>query len=155
MWKKNKGEWEMKDYVVGLVISLTAVFAPIKELLVVCLVLIFVDLITGILSARKRGEKVNSAGLRRTVTKLLVYMTAICIGFLIEKYMLEGFIPVSKLASGLISVVEGKSIFENLDVINGHPVFKTLIQKLGSVNDVAKVETKKTTEKKKEDGESL
>lgn len=160
MWKKNKGTWKMKDWLAASIISMLAVFAPIKELLVVSFILIFVDLVTGVLAARKRGEwttlsTLKSAGLRRTITKLCVYMTAICVGWLIENFMLEGFIPVSKLAAGLISVVEGKSIFENLDTINGNPIFQTLINKLGSVNDVAKVQPKKIQEKKKEEGESL
>lgn len=152
MRKKNRKEWLMKDYLTGLVISATAIFAPAKALILITGLLIFSDLITGILAARKRGEKIKSAGLRRTVTKLFVYETAILLGFLVETYMLEGFLPISKIASGLISLVEMKSIFENLDVINGNPVFKALIEKLGSINDVKK-EIPKSEEKK--DGESL
>jgi hypothetical protein len=34
-----------------------------------------------------------------------------------------------------MSVVELTSILENLNTINGSPVFKKLIEKLGSVND--------------------
>lgn len=128
----------MKDYLVGLVISLAAVFAPIKATLIVTGVLIFVDLITGILAARKRGEPIKSAGLRRTATKIFVYNIAVCTGFLVEKFMLDGFMPVSKIAAGLISVVEFVSILENLNTVNGHPIFKQLIDKLGSVNDKKK-----------------
>ena len=109
----------MKDWLLASIISIAAVFAPIKAILLVTGVLIAADLITGILAARKRGEQIKSAGLRRTITKVLVYNSAVMLGFLMEKYMLEGFIPVSKIAAGLIFIVEGKSIFENLDVING------------------------------------
>lgn len=147
--QKNK-RCNMKDYAIGLAITLSAVFAPVKELLLVSFVLILVDLVTGVIAAYKEKKKINSAGLRRTVSKLLIYMTAICVGFLIEKFMLEGFIPVSKLAAGLISLVEGKSIFENLDTINGSPIFKTLIEKLGSVNDL-----KKEVKEESKDKESL
>lgn len=154
MWtNKNRREWKMKDYLLALAISAMAVFAPIKELLLVTLVLILVDLVTGVLAARKKGKEIKSAGIRRTVSKLTIYMTSICVGFLIEQYMLDGFMPVSKLAAGLISVVEGKSIFENLDVLNGSPIFKALIQKLGSVNDVESEQ--KPEEKKSSDQESL
>lgn len=142
----------IKDYLIGLAITLSAVFAPIKELILVTIVLIIVDLVTGILAAKKRGEKISSAAIRRTLGKFSIYITSICVGFLMERYMLEGFIPVSKIAAGLISVVEGKSIFENLDTINGSPVFKALVQKLGSVNDLPKEEVKPEDKK---DGESL
>jgi phage-related holin len=125
----------MKDYVTGLLLSTLAVFAPIKALLLVTGILIFSDLISGILAARKKGQKISSAGMRRTITKVAVYNAAIMLGFLTEKYMLDGFLPLSKIASGLISVVEFKSILENLDSINGNPIFKSLIEKLGSIND--------------------
>lgn len=146
----------MKDYLIALAISVASVFAPIKELFAVCVILILVDLITGVLAARKEGRVIASAGLRRTVTKFCVYFTAIAIGYLVERFMLEGFIPVSKIAAGLISIVESKSILENLDILNGSPVFTALIKKLGSVNDIDQEADKviKETEEKK-DGESL
>lgn len=125
----------MKEYVVGLLLSTVAIFAPIKALLLVTGLLIFSDLVTGILAARKKKKKITSAGLRRTVTKIAIYNTAIILGFLTEAYILDGFLPLSKIAAGLISVVELKSVLENLDAINGSSIFKTLIQKLGSVND--------------------
>lgn len=125
----------MKDYAIGLLISLAAVFAPIKAMLLVTGVLIFADLACGILAARKHKEPLSSAGLRRTVTKVAVYNVAVMVGFLAETYMLDGFIPMSKIAAGLIAVVETKSILENLDIINGKPIFRDLIKKLGSIND--------------------
>lgn len=128
----------MKDYLIALGISVLAVFAPIKHVFLVTGILIFSDLITGILAARKRGEKVTSAGLRRTFTKLFVYNAAIALGFLVEVFMLEGFIPVSKITAGVISVVELTSILENLNAINGSPIFKQIIEKLGSTNDKKK-----------------
>jgi phage-related holin len=144
----------MKDWIVATALSLLGIFAPIKALFLVAGFLIFADLLTGIIAAHKRGEKVKSSAMRRTITKCFVYQSAILIGFLIEQFMLDGFIPVSKIAAGLISVVEGKSIFENLDSINGSPVFKALVVKLGSVNDIDKAAAQVQKEEKK-DGESL
>lgn len=94
-----------------------------------------VDLVTGCIAAKKRGETLKSSGFRRTTTKLAVYLTAIIVGFLVEKYMLGDFLAVSKLVAGIISIVETKSLMENLDQINGSPLFKGLIKRLGSVND--------------------
>jgi phage-related holin len=125
----------MKDYLIGLVVTTAAIFAPIKAIFLVTGILIFSDLILGIVAAKKRGETISSAGLRRTATKVFVYKAAIILGFLVETFMLEGFLPISKITAGLISVVELTSILENLNTINGSPVFKKLIEKLGSVND--------------------
>ena len=49
--------------------------------------------------------------------------------------MLEGYVPISKIAGGLIGLVESKSIMENLNEIHGSDIFKSLIKKLGSDND--------------------
>lgn len=146
----------MKDYLAGLLLSTVAIFAPVKALLLVTGLLIFSDLISGIFAARKAGTKITSAGLRRTVTKVFVYNAAIMLGFLTETYMIDGFLPLSKIAAGLISVVELKSVLENLDKINGNPVFTSLIEKLGSVNDtIPKPEVKeeaKPEEKASDEG---
>jgi hypothetical protein len=119
----------------ALMISLVAIFAPIKAVIIMTGVLIVVDLITGIMAARKRGEQINSAALRRTITKCLVYNCAVLTGFLVEVYMIDGLMPISKIVSGIIGVVEFSSILENLNTIHGSNLFKTLIEKLGSIND--------------------
>jgi phage-related holin len=157
MWKKKRNKMPIKDWLIGAALSIVASLAPAKELFAVALGLIFIDLVTGVLKARKEGKKIHSAGFRRTVSKFCIYMTAIAVGYWIESIMLKGFLPVSNIAAGLISLVEGKSIFENLDVLNGQPIFKSLVKKLGSVNDIdqtAETVVEETKEEKK-DGESL
>lgn len=128
----------MKDIAVGLLLSTATVLAPIKMVLLVTGILIFADLVTGIIAARKRKEEITSAGLRRTTTKSFIYLTSIIIGFLVETYMLEGFIPISKIIASLIGMTEMKSLLENLDDIKGTSLFKSLIDKLGSQNDERK-----------------
>ena len=129
----------MKDILVKygqpLLLSTLAVLAPIKAILLVTGFLIFADLLSGVIAAKKRGETISSGGLRRTITKCLVYNLAVISGFLVEKYMLADIIPISKLISGVISLVELKSILENLNSINGTDIFKTVISSLGSKND--------------------
>lgn len=152
MWKRTNKRLTMKDKVVAGLLSIAGIFAPIQAMILITVLLIVSDLITGLWAAKKRGEwkslnDIKSAGLRRSFTKLFVYEVGICLSFLVETYMIKGFIPLSNLAAGYISIVEMKSILENLDMINGSPIFKGLIQKLGSVNDVPKED--------KKDGESL
>lgn len=125
-------------YAEALLATILAVFAPIKALIAVALILIGADLVSGILAALKKKQPITSAGLRRTVTKLMVYLAAICLGYLVEHYMVSDYLPISKMISGVISLVELKSILENLDVLNGSSLFKTVIEKLGSVNDIDK-----------------
>lgn len=122
-------------YLEPTLISLLAVFAPIKGILLVTGFLIVADLISGVLAAKKRGESITSAGLRRSLTKIFVYNLAVISGFLVEQYMLSSIFPISKLISGLIALVELKSILENLNIVNGSDIFKTVLDKLGSIND--------------------
>ena len=128
----------ISEHIQPILMSTLAVFAPVKAILIVTGVLIMADLISGIMAAKKRGESISSAGLRRTITKIFVYNMAVVTGFLVEKYMITDIFPVSKLIAGIISVVELKSILENLNTINGTDIFKTIIEKLGSSNDAPK-----------------
>lgn len=133
-----------EKYIYPLILSALAVLAPIKSILIVTGVLIFSDLITGVMAARKRGEEITSAGLRRTLSKIFIYNFGLINSFLVDTYMLPSifmdsqlgtYISFCKLVSMVIGFVELKSILENLNTINGEPIFKTVINKLGSVND--------------------
>lgn len=119
------------------IISVVAIFAPIQSLLITTGVLILVDLITGIWSSIKRGEPITSAGLRRTLTKLFVYEAALMVAFLVEHYMSD-ILPFVKMSSAMVSIVELKSVYENLNNISGADLLKSLIDKLGSSNQQRK-----------------
>jgi Bacteriophage holin family len=115
-------------------LSLIAIFAPIKHLLIATAIMIFVDLITGILAARKRGEPITSAGIRRSLSKLIVYEAAILIAFMTEHYMSDT-LPFVNMASSMISLVEITSVYENINSLSGTDLLKGLISKLGSNKD--------------------
>ncbi len=115
---------------------LFAVLAPIHSVLIATGVLIFADLVVGIWAAKKKRRKITSAGIRRTVVKVLVYQIAIITGFVLETWVLNGLFPVSKIVAGTVGLVEVKSIFENLDIINGKPLLKEIVERLKSKNDV-------------------
>jgi len=108
---------------------------PIKATMMTVGFLIFLDLALGIWAARKRQEKISSAALRRTISKMIIYQLAVISGFLIEQYLLQGSLPIAKVVAGYIGIVELKSVLENSNVILGTDIFRMLIQKLGSKND--------------------
>jgi len=111
------------------------ILAPIKAALLTVGFLIFLDLVTGIWAALKRAESLQSAALRRTVSKMIIYQMAVISAFLIEHYILAETLPMTKVVAGFIALVELKSILENSNTILGTDVFKLLIKKLGSKND--------------------
>jgi hypothetical protein len=130
----------MKHFLTYLAVSIIAILAPIKALILTVGFLIIADLITGIWASHKRKEKIRSSVMRRTISKAFVYQLAVISGFLVETYLLESFFPVSKVVASVIGLVELKSILENSNSILGYNLFKTVIEKLGSENDNLKTE---------------
>lgn len=108
---------------------------PVYPIMAVAGFLIFADLATGMLAARKNKEPISSAAMRRTVSKILVYQLVIMSGFLVEMYMLGGMLPISKIAASIIGLTELLSILENAEKAYGAPIFKKLLTLLGSEND--------------------
>jgi len=112
-----------------------AALAPIHMVMITVGFLIFSDLLTGMWAAHKRGEKISSAALRRTVSKIVIYQLAVISGFMLETYILENVLPVAKIVAGVIGMVEFKSILENSNHIVGGNIFQLVLKRLGSEND--------------------
>lgn len=130
----------MKEWLNKVALASLAALAPIKMVMITVGVLIMADLVTGIWAALKLGEKVSSAAMRRTISKMFIYQLAVICGFMLETYILDGIVPVAKIAAGVIGMVEFKSILENSNHIVGGDLFKIIIAKLGSDNDPNKIE---------------
>lgn len=125
----------MKEWLTKIAVAAIAALAPIHAVMISVGFLIVADLLTGMVAAHKRGEKISSAAMRRTISKILVYQLAVISGFLLEHYLMGDIMPVAKLVGGVIGMVEFKSILENSNTIVGTDIFKSILQKLGSEND--------------------
>lgn len=125
----------MKDWIQGILVSSVAFLLPIKLVIITAGVLIFADLITGIAASRKRGEKITSAALSRTVAKFAVYQTVIVTGYMLQMNLLNNVIPVINIVGSVIGMVEFKSIIENANAILGTDLLKDIINKLSSSNN--------------------
>ncbi|NDG25714.1 MAG: hypothetical protein EB120_00880 [Proteobacteria bacterium] len=124
----------MKEIAKNSFISVLSIFAPIKMVILTVGVLILADLMTGIFAARKRGEKITSAALGRTVVKMCVYQTVILTGYLLQTNLLENMVPVVNIVGSVIGMVEFKSLIENSNTILGMNLFEEVLAKLGSKN---------------------
>jgi uncharacterized membrane protein len=93
-------------------------FLPIKHFLIFTIFVVFADTVTGIMSARKRGEPITSKGLYRTSQKVVVYFVGIMIfhGASIT-FQLPSQITYS--VSFIIAATELFSISENIKSITG------------------------------------
>lgn len=115
--------------------GVVAILAPIHTVIATVFALLLADMITGMWAAHKRGEKISSAAMRRTVSKIIIYEMVIVLGYFVETQLLADFVPLVKIVSGLIASVEFVSLLENANHILGYNMFKELILKLGSPND--------------------
>jgi hypothetical protein len=77
-----------------------------------------IDLWTGIDAAKKNKERIRSKALRRTVAKVIDYLRVVVFGVLVDVlglafpwYSIPYFAIICALG---ILVIEGKSVFENL-----------------------------------------
>lgn len=125
----------MKDWLQSLFVSSMAFLLPIKLVIITAGVLIFTDLITGIFAAKKRGERITSAALSRTIAKLAVYQTVIITGYMLQMNLLSNVVPVINIVGGVIGMVEFKSIIENANTILGTDIFKEVMARLSSSNN--------------------
>jgi hypothetical protein len=125
----------MTAYIYKLLAVIAIILIPIKAVMATVGFLIFLDLFSGIWAAFKRQEKITSAALRRTLSKMVIYQLSIISAFFIEHYIFAETLPVTKIVAGFIGMVEFKSSLENANIILGTDVFKLLISKLGSDND--------------------
>ena len=109
--------WEKITYAIccGWIFSF---FIPIKGFLIFTVFVVFADMATGILAARKEQQKINSKGLYRTMEKIVVYFCGILI---FEGARNTFFLPfnITYMAAFLIATVELYSISENIKRITG------------------------------------
>lgn len=101
----------------------------VHNVLIGVTVIVCLDFITGIMAARARKEKINSHGLRRTITKTFVYQSSIVVAMILEKYLLQG-VPVIKVVSTLIALTEAQSFFENVEDCTGINFYEKILNKL-------------------------
>ncbi len=123
----------MSKWLIATLIGLVSFLAPIKLAAHCILALVSMDFLTGLWKAKKLGDPITSAKMRRTLSKALIYIIALIGALCVEKLADVDF--VIKWITSIIGFIEGKSLLENLDAVNGSPIFKTIIKKLGSKND--------------------
>jgi len=109
--------WEKITYAIccGWIFSF---FIPIKGFLIFTVFVVFADMATGIIAAKKEGQKINSKGLYRTMEKIVVYFCGILI---FEGARITFSLPfnITYMAAFLMAAVELTSISENIKRITG------------------------------------
>jgi phage-related holin len=110
-------------YLSMLPVAVATYFSPAFTMLLAIGFFVVSDFITGMLAAKKRGELITSKKMRPTVTKGIGYMVAILVAHVFQVNFSPS-IEIMKIVSGLIALIELKSVDENLRDITGKSLFK-------------------------------
>jgi phage-related holin len=111
---------EVWAFLVKLVAGSLLFLAPIQASVNVVFALVFVDLIFGLIAARKRGERIKSSKLAHTPLKLFVYFASIVAVYAADQYI--GLVmPVTKIVTGIIGATEVLSMLEKAEFLTGVP----------------------------------
>ncbi len=126
----------MHDITFGKVVSaiFLAIFAPVQEILITVILLGAVDFMLGIYASYKEGFSITSRSMRRSVHKMVVYCLSIILCYHIQDKLLD--YPLTVGITGLIGIIEGKSIFENLYRITKIDFLKIIIGKLNAAREI-------------------
>jgi len=93
--------------------TLTAFFMPISWAITSVLCVVFIDTLTGIISAGKKGIKeIKSRKLGNVISKIIYYISAIILCRIAELFI-DDSIPFVKMALVSVMIIEIKSIDEN------------------------------------------
>jgi len=118
--------WNTVEAAFGGLVGMALGFVlPIWPFIITAILLVFADAVTGVIAAKKRGEKITSRGFYRTSQKIVVYMVSILACEGIRVVFVPG-IPVTYTAAAAISVTELKSILENTRTVSGVNIFQQI-----------------------------
>jgi hypothetical protein len=125
----------IKKFFIALTLTVTAFFLPLKPLLIGSLILVLIDLYTGVKSAKKRGEKIQSKGYKRTLIKFRDYALLIITAHLMTTIFFPNLgVDFASLASMAIAYVEFRSFCENMEEITGNSFWMKIFAILPEFN---------------------
>ena len=82
----------MKTKLSIILVSILSILAPVKGMVAITVLFIWLDLFVGIWRSKKLKLPLRSRGFARTISKTLLYAGAIVCTFFLEKYVLEDII---------------------------------------------------------------
>lgn len=129
------------QFLIKAALVAAAYFAPVREVFFIMLIFVGIDLLTGIIASRSKHIPRSSRRMRKSVKKLIGYLTVVLLAFLIEQLLTADWLIAHRFVAAYICTVELLSILENLTVITGHPAFVKLMRLVrgkASTDDVIK-----------------
>lgn len=117
-----------------LTASLTAFFIPISWAITSVVVVVFIDTITGVMSAGQKGIKeIKSRKLSNIISKVIYYLCAIVLCRIAELFI-DDSVPFVKLALVSVMIIEVKSIDENFEKTFGYSFIDKMLTSFKKLN---------------------
>ena len=120
-------------YFSGIIAGVLSFFAPVEPMLIIALVFVAVDFLTGTLADRSRAHaegrvwRFESRKAWRTITKLSFVMAGIMLAWLLDTLLMPLVnLRLANLFTGFVCGVEFWSYLENAAEISDHPMFRGL-----------------------------
>lgn len=114
---------------IGWLTAFGAYFLPLRGVFELVLAIVMADLATGIIASYVSKIPRSSRRARRSVMKLLCYLTLIWLFYKFETECgISELVCSYKVIAGFLFVIEIISILENMAVITGHNVFLKLVR---------------------------
>jgi phage-related holin len=117
-------QWFLKYSLLLLASALTFI-SPLNATLFFVGLISFIDLATGILGAKSKGQAITSRKLIRKFYIAISYFFGILIAHIMEKYFGDA-VPMTKAVVAIIAVTEIQSVRENITAISGVDILKPL-----------------------------
>lgn len=112
--------------------------APLLPFLVFVIALVTCDAYSGIKAAKKRGEKIQSRGMRRSIEKITLYFIAILLSegmvqvFSIPKIPFTDF-TITYIVAFAIALIEFQSNIENIEAVTGAKIWTYIAERVKSM----------------------
>jgi len=119
-------------WIYKILLSTLAFIAPVNGLMLSIGFLLFIDLILGIMTARKNGIPIQSKELKKTVIKMLLYQVTVISAFILDTYFIQMGSIVVRITALSVGITEAKSIFEHVGTLTGLDIWSVLKDKLKS-----------------------
>lgn len=121
-----------------------AFLLPIKPLILLVIMMIVLDTITGIWKAKKIGDPITSRKLSRVISKMILYQVGLITFFVLEKFLLGEFVLIftdipfflTKIIAIFFCSIEVMSLNENVKAVYGLNFFQLFKQVLSRVKEV-------------------
>lgn len=120
----------MKTWLIHLWIGIVAFLTPLFPMALLVSTLIGTDFVFGLYRAYKTQEQINSRKMGHTISKMFLYNMAVLSVFMLEKIIVGTDMQFTKIAVGVIAMVELKSIDESFRILYGFSIYESLIERL-------------------------